>query len=83
VARRSSQIGHLCYDRPRTVSLLSGAPARHSDTAEEEIERIFGRLAQGGTVFMPLAAYPFSPLFAWVADQFGVSWQLLLDDQAR
>ncbi|HYG58009.1 MAG TPA: VOC family protein [Symbiobacteriaceae bacterium] len=45
---------------------------------DEEIERVFAALAQGGRVLMPLAAYPFSPKFGWVADRFGVSWQLTL-----
>ena len=49
---------------------------------EEEIERLFGQLAQGGAVLMPLAAYPFSPRFGWVADRFGVAWQLRLGDHA-
>jgi len=32
-----------------------------------------------GQVFMPLAAYPFSDKFGWVADKYGVSWQLNLE----
>ena len=46
---------------------------------EEEIDRLFEKLSQGGQVFMPLAAYPFSDKFAWVADKYGVSWQLNLE----
>lgn len=46
---------------------------------EEEIDRLFAQLSQGGSVLMPLAAYPFSPKFAWVADKYGVSWQLNLE----
>jgi predicted 3-demethylubiquinone-9 3-methyltransferase (glyoxalase superfamily) len=45
---------------------------------EAEIDRLFAKLSQDGQVLMPLAAYPFSPKFGWVADQFGVSWQLSL-----
>jgi predicted 3-demethylubiquinone-9 3-methyltransferase (glyoxalase superfamily) len=35
-------------------------------------------LSEGGSVLMPLDAYPFSRKFGWVADRFGVSWQLTL-----
>jgi predicted 3-demethylubiquinone-9 3-methyltransferase (glyoxalase superfamily) len=45
---------------------------------EDEIDQIFERLSQGGEVLMPLTAYPFSDKFAWVADKYGVSWQLNL-----
>jgi predicted 3-demethylubiquinone-9 3-methyltransferase (glyoxalase superfamily) len=50
-------------------------------TSVEEIDRLFARLSEGGAVFMPLDAYPFSERFAWVGDRFGVSWQLTLDRQ--
>jgi predicted 3-demethylubiquinone-9 3-methyltransferase (glyoxalase superfamily) len=43
---------------------------------EEEIDRLFAALAQDGEVLMPLATYAFSEKFGWVADRFGVSWQL-------
>jgi hypothetical protein len=33
---------------------------------------------EGGTVFMPLDRYPFSEKFGWIADKYGVSWQLNL-----
>jgi predicted 3-demethylubiquinone-9 3-methyltransferase (glyoxalase superfamily) len=48
-------------------------------TTEDEINRLFEKLSQGGNVFMPLMAYPFSEKFAWVADKYGVSWQLNLE----
>ena len=47
--------------------------------SKEEIDRLFERLSEGGQVLMPLAVYPFSERFAWVADRYGVSWQLTLD----
>jgi predicted 3-demethylubiquinone-9 3-methyltransferase (glyoxalase superfamily) len=47
--------------------------------AEEEIDRVFAALSQGGQVLMPLDRYPFSAKFGWLADRFGVSWQLSLE----
>lgn len=45
---------------------------------EAEIDAVYTRLVEGGQVLMELAAYPFSPRFAWIQDRFGVSWQLSL-----
>ena len=49
---------------------------------EEEIDRAFAALAQGGEILMPLDRYPFSQKFVWLADRFGVSWQLSLEHAA-
>jgi predicted 3-demethylubiquinone-9 3-methyltransferase (glyoxalase superfamily) len=45
---------------------------------EAEIDRLFVALSEGGSVMMPLDAYPFAARYAWVQDRFGVSWQLTL-----
>jgi predicted 3-demethylubiquinone-9 3-methyltransferase (glyoxalase superfamily) len=44
----------------------------------DELQRLFDRLSDGGTVFMPLDNYGFSTRFGWVGDRFGVTWQLNL-----
>ena len=44
---------------------------------EEEIDRLFAGLSEGGFVMMPLSTeYGFSAKYAWLSDRFGVSWQL-------
>jgi predicted 3-demethylubiquinone-9 3-methyltransferase (glyoxalase superfamily) len=45
---------------------------------EEQLDRAWAALAEGGTVLMPLGAYPFNPKFGWLNDRYGVSWQLML-----
>ncbi len=44
--------------------------------SSDAVDRLFERLSDAGQVFMPLGEYPFSKRFAWVADRYGVSWQL-------
>lgn len=46
--------------------------------AESEIEDLFSKLSDGGQVLMALDNYGFSARFGWVADRYGVSWQLNL-----
>lgn len=46
--------------------------------SEQEIDGYFEKLSKDGRILMPLAQYPFSEKFAWLADKFGVSWQLSL-----
>jgi predicted 3-demethylubiquinone-9 3-methyltransferase (glyoxalase superfamily) len=45
---------------------------------EAQLRRLTEALGEGGKVMMPIDAYGFSTLFTWVADRFGVSWQLNL-----
>lgn len=44
----------------------------------QEIDHVFAELSRDGQVLMPLGEYPFSSKFGWVADRFGVTWQLNL-----
>ncbi len=48
--------------------------------SDDEIERLYRVLGDGGQVLMPLDSYGFSPKFGWVNDRFGVSWQLTLTE---
>jgi predicted 3-demethylubiquinone-9 3-methyltransferase (glyoxalase superfamily) len=70
----------------RRFTLLNGGPiftinpsisffAHVDDPAGAD--RLFGPLAEGGQVLMPLDAYPWSPRYGWVQDRFGVSWQVM------
>lgn len=42
-----------------------------------EVERVFGALADGGQVQMPLEKTFWSPRFGMLADRFGVSWMVM------
>lgn len=47
----------------------------------EEVDAIWERLLPGGSVLMELGKYPFSEHYGWLADRFGVSWQLMLSSE--
>lgn len=57
-----------------TPAISNWVECRH----EEEQVNLFSKLAENGLVMMPLDDYGFSHKFGWVADQFGISWQLNL-----
>ncbi len=66
------------------------SPAKHAFTftpafslfveceSEEELQRLYSSLGEGGQTLMPLNNYGFSRQFGWVNDRYGVSWQLNL-----
>lgn len=45
---------------------------------DSEAERLFGALADGGQVQMPLEKTFFSSRFGMVADRFGVGWMVIV-----
>lgn len=45
---------------------------------EDEVERIWERLGENGSVLMPLDKYDWSPKYGWVQDKFGATWQISL-----
>jgi predicted 3-demethylubiquinone-9 3-methyltransferase (glyoxalase superfamily) len=45
---------------------------------EQEFERCFAALSEGGLTMMPPNNYGFSRRFGWCNDRFGVSWQVNL-----
>lgn len=46
--------------------------------SEEQLDKYYEKLNQGGEVLMPLGNYGFSKKFGWVVDRFGLSWQFNL-----
>ncbi len=49
-------------------------------TSADEVDALWARLSENGSVLMPLDEYPFSRRYGWVEDRFGVSWQVILSE---
>ncbi|MBS1230825.1 MAG: 3-demethylubiquinone-9 3-methyltransferase [Proteobacteria bacterium] len=49
---------------------------------EAEAERVYGLLADGGRVTMPLGRTFWSPCFGMLTDRFGVAWMLIVPARA-
>ncbi|CAL2089718.1 PhnB protein [Tenacibaculum sp. 190524A05c] len=71
----------MCSDSP-AIHAWSFTPAVSNFIEckdENQIKELFTKLSENGKVMMPLGNYGFSQKFAFVEDQFGVSWQLNLE----
>ena len=66
-----------CQGRPSFAGFSLSLTARD----EAHADRLFGALADGGEVQMPLAKTFFSPRFGMVADRFGVSWMIIVQTE--
>jgi predicted 3-demethylubiquinone-9 3-methyltransferase (glyoxalase superfamily) len=50
----------------------------HND--REKLEKLWQQLAHDGSPLIPLGQYPWAPLYGWVKDRFGTTWQLMLGE---
>lgn len=66
---------------PSISFMINFDPSNDPDAAKR-IDEVWSKLADNGKVMMPLDSYPFSERYGWVADKFGVSWQLILTNPA-
>ncbi|MBA5728263.1 VOC family protein [Aerococcaceae bacterium INB8] len=51
------------------------------DTAKE-VDALYAKLSVGGVDLMPLDSYPYSERYAWVQDKYGVTWQIMVDENS-
>lgn len=47
------------------------------------IDALWDGLSDGGETLMPLDAYPWSEHYGWLADRWGLNWQICLGDPAK
>jgi predicted 3-demethylubiquinone-9 3-methyltransferase (glyoxalase superfamily) len=59
------------------VSFLISRPTKG------EVDALWARLSDGGTVLMPLESYPFSERYGWTEDRYGLSWQIMLAGEGQ
>jgi len=62
---------------PSVSFIVNFDPSREKDS-KEIIDVAWKKLADGGTILMPIQEYPFSKRYGWVQDKYGLSWQLIL-----
>jgi len=74
----------MCIDSsvPHEFTFTPSVSIHVQCSSVSEIDRLFEKLSNGGQILMPLDEYPFSKRYAWLADRFGVSWQLTLAPDA-
>ena len=71
--------GPLFKINPSISFMVNFDPDSVPDAAQV-LDRTWAQLADGGEELMPLGEYPFSKRYGWIADRYGVSWQLILSD---
>lgn len=63
-----------------SISFMVNYDPNYAKNPEQELRAAWDKLIDGGKPLMPLQEYPFSKLYGWVEDKYGVSWQLILTE---
>ncbi|GGY61407.1 VOC family protein [Cellvibrio zantedeschiae] len=71
----------MASDGCNSDSSFSGFNLSLALPTQEEAERAFNALADGGTVRMPLSKTFWSPCFGMLTDRFGLEWMISLADE--
>ena len=69
------------YFKPNpSISFMVNFDPSRRQNAREALDSLWEKLSEEGTALMPLDRYPFSERYGWIADKYGVTWQLILTD---
>jgi predicted 3-demethylubiquinone-9 3-methyltransferase (glyoxalase superfamily) len=49
--------------------------------SKKEVDMLWDKLFEGGIALMPIDSYPFSERYGWLQDKYGLSWQLMYNNQ--
>jgi predicted 3-demethylubiquinone-9 3-methyltransferase (glyoxalase superfamily) len=71
--------GPIFKFNPSASFMVNFDPSRIEDAAKKEVQ-LWEKLSEGGKVLMELDEYPYSKLYGWIEDKYGLSWQLILSD---
>lgn len=63
-----------------SISFFVNFDPSKDPNAEQNLQNLWDKMIVGGEALMELSEYPFSKKYGWVADKFGVTWQLMLTD---
>lgn len=65
-----------------SISFMVNFDPSRMENAEQKLNEIWAKLAEGGKALMEIGEYPFSKRYGWIEDKYGVSWQLILTNPA-
>jgi predicted 3-demethylubiquinone-9 3-methyltransferase (glyoxalase superfamily) len=49
----------------------------------DQVDTLWSKLSEGGSLLMPLDSYPFSDRYGWTTDRYGLSWQVMHDTRGE
>jgi len=50
---------------------------------KDEVDSLWKKLSEGGTVLMELGEYPFNERYGWTQDKYGLSWQIVFAGESE